>query len=162
MESIAVLTPKLESMGNSNILTKEPNEVYLTLFRDMASLEKGSRSQLARLYNYLDSIVGIAKQDGFQSLGAIAKGTYLSVSDVRQYIARACAMLRQNGKPVVVKHDHSEYVSGEYHKAKRGGKTLGVTFDPLKDAEIDTIKVAKLALADPVALSLSAAGGGGA
>ena len=71
-------------------------------------------------------------------------------------------MLRQNGKPVVVKHDHSEYVSGEYHKAKRGGKTLGVTFDPLKDAEIDTIKVAKLALADPVALSLSAAGGGGA
>ena len=62
MESIAVLTPKLESMGNSNILTKEPNEVYLTLFRDMASLEKGSRSQLARLYNYLDSIVGIAKR----------------------------------------------------------------------------------------------------
>lgn len=161
--ALSVAVPILESGANTTkVVLPNVSEVWLTLTRDKQTLAKGSKSQLARIYNYLDSMIGFAGiTETTQPLGRVAQGTSLPVGTVRQLITRCVTLLKEQGKAVEVKHDLSGYVDGLYHTAKRGNKILGVTFNPLKHASLDVMRRGRLLQADGVSLALTAIAGGG-
>lgn len=155
-----VLVGKVETvLPPSNYLLPTTEEIYLTLARDKKLLAKGSKCQLARIYDYLASIYGIAKENSELSLGNIAKGAGLKVNIVRQYISRVCQLLNENQMAIVVKHDWSELRDGKYHTAKRGNRILGVTFQPLKDASKDAVKAVREGKVNILLLAAKAAAG---
>jgi hypothetical protein len=152
-----VLVGKVETaLPPSDYLRPTTEEVYLTLARDKKLLEKGSTCQLARIYDYLASIYDIAKENRVQPLGNIAKGAGLKAPTVRQYINRACQLLRENQMAVMVVHDWSGMRNGEYHTAKRGNPVKGVTFQPLKDASVDAVREVREGKVNPLLLSAQA------
>ena len=133
-------------------------KVWLTLERDIEKGNKGSKELVVRVFYNLCWGAQIA-HNSFTSLEDFSKATGVPVNKLLECgrLARAAALCRHFGRNVIVEHEWSRYVNGEYVTARLGNHVLGITFNGLKDSPTDVIRSGRIGQTDPIFL---AAGGG--